>query len=131
MAPQVCFAEDTKGYGPTINIKREAQKGPYTDGIPWNKGEPLPKGVDMPPALDGRIKDWQAQEIPPGAGTLEDPKVLWACEPGKVPGDRIKDREKLLELNGNPEVVQARAIAIGKLAQDLAKDLEFPYAIIT
>ncbi|KAK8033459.1 hypothetical protein PG991_002857 [Apiospora marii] len=71
------------------------------------------------------------EDRPPGAGTPEDPKVIWACTPGMVPGDAVKDKAKLQRLNGNPDVVDKRANRVGNLAKWLAKELGFPYAVLT
>lgn len=125
-----------KGKGNVINIAREAPPGPYSDSVPWNKGEELTKGVAVDDAFKLRLKKYSY--CSDTNGSLENPGVVWACDYGVVPGEKDDpvtndDGEQYTtigELNENPKVVTARGDAVSKMAWEQAKDLGFPWVII-
>ncbi|KAK7926977.1 hypothetical protein PG985_003975 [Apiospora marii] len=119
-----------------FNIPPEAPRGPYSDSVPWNKGEELTKGVEVDDEFKKRLGNYTY--CSDTKGSVENPGVVWACHYGVVPGeddDPVTDDAGVKyttigALNEDPQVVQDRGDAVSKMAWEQAKDLGFPWVII-
>ncbi|KAK7956017.1 uncharacterized protein PG986_005239 [Apiospora aurea] len=123
---RVVFHNTSKG--PTASIAPTAPKGLYTDGLPWNKGDKVPTGIVVSDSMKRRLAKYNRKKMPT-SGTPKNPKAIWACHAGIVPGDPLED-PRVIELNEDPIVVAERARANERVSLAVAKDLGFANAVI-